>query len=46
MIPPDDRRGTYPPKIIPHREARDRALAALAKRAPRVGLDRGHGQSR
>lgn len=29
--PPDDRRGTYPAKIIGHREARDRALAALAK---------------
>ena len=27
--PDDDRRGDYPPKIIPHREARDRALAAL-----------------
>jgi len=28
--PPDDRRGTYPRKIIGHREARERALAALA----------------
>lgn len=26
--PPDDRRGTYPVKIIDHREARERALAA------------------
>ena len=29
--PPDDLRGAYPPKIIGHREARERALAALAK---------------
>ena len=29
--PPDDKRGIYPPKIIGHREARERALAALAK---------------
>ena len=28
--PPDDRRGIYPAKIIGHREARERALAALA----------------
>ena len=28
--PADDRRGDYPVKIIGHREARDRALAALA----------------
>ena len=28
--PPDDQRGTYPRKIIGHREARERALAALA----------------
>ena len=28
--PADDRRGAYPAKIIGHREARDRALAALA----------------
>ena len=28
--PPDDRRGAYPRKIIGHREARERALAALA----------------
>ena len=28
--PPDDRRGAYPTKIIGHREARERALAALA----------------
>ncbi len=26
--PPDDKRGDYPPKIIGHKEARDRALAA------------------
>lgn len=29
--PPDDVRGLYPAKIVGHREARDRALAALAK---------------
>ena len=29
--PPDERRGTYPRQIIGHREARERALAALAK---------------
>ncbi|WP_324808713.1 deoxyribodipyrimidine photo-lyase [Sphingomonas sp. LY29] len=29
--PPDDRRGDYPVKIVGHREARERALAALAK---------------
>ena len=29
--PADDRRGGYPAKIIGHREARERALAALAK---------------
>ena len=29
--PPDEMRGDYPPKIIGHREARERALAALAK---------------
>ena len=29
--PPDDRRGRYPSKIVEHREARERALAALAK---------------
>ena len=29
--PPDDKRGKYPAKIIEHREARERALAALAK---------------
>ena len=29
--PPDEVRGAYPPKIIGHREARERALAALAK---------------
>ncbi len=29
--PPDNKRGDYPPKIIGHREARERALAALAK---------------
>ena len=28
--PPDDQRGAYPRKIIGHREARERALAALA----------------
>ena len=28
--PPDHQRGRYPPKIIDHREARERALAALA----------------
>ncbi|WP_037502053.1 cryptochrome/photolyase family protein [Sphingomonas jaspsi] len=28
--PPDDKRGTYPKKIIDHRDARARALAALA----------------
>jgi len=28
--PPDDQRGAYPMKIIEHREARERALAALA----------------
>ena len=28
--PPDDKRGAYPRKIIGHREARERALAALA----------------
>nr|WP_294847165.1 deoxyribodipyrimidine photo-lyase [uncultured Sphingomonas sp.] len=28
--PSDDQRGAYPPKMIGHREARDRALAALA----------------
>ena len=28
--PPDDQRGTYPRKLIGHREARERALAALA----------------
>ena len=29
--PPDELRGDYPPKIIGHRDARERALAALAK---------------
>ena len=29
--PADDRRGAYPPRLIGHREARDRALSALAK---------------
>lgn len=29
--PPDEQRGDYPSKIIGHREARERALAALAK---------------
>ena len=29
--PPDAKRGAYPTKIIGHREARERALAALAK---------------
>ena len=29
--PADAKRGNYPPKIIGHREARERALAALAK---------------
>ncbi len=29
--PPDEMRGDYPPKIIGHREARERALAALSK---------------
>ncbi len=29
--PPDDRRGDYPVKIVGHRAARERALAALAK---------------
>ena len=29
--PPDEVRGAYPRKIIGHREARERALAALAK---------------
>ncbi|MCY7270772.1 MAG: DNA photolyase family protein [Sphingomonas bacterium] len=28
--PPDDKRGAYPAKVIEHREARTRALAALA----------------
>ncbi len=28
--PPDNKRGTYPRKIVGHREARERALAALA----------------
>ena len=28
--PSDDRRGAYPPRIVEHREARNRALAALA----------------
>ncbi len=28
--PPDDQRGGYPPKIIGHREARERALAAYS----------------
>ena len=28
--PPEDKRGDYPPKIIGHREARERALAALS----------------
>ncbi len=28
--PPNDKRGDYPPKIIDHREARERALAAFA----------------
>ncbi len=28
--PPDEQRGTYPSKIIGHREARERALSALA----------------
>jgi deoxyribodipyrimidine photo-lyase len=29
--PPDDKRGAYPHKIVDHREARERALDALAK---------------
>ena len=43
--PADEDRGVYPLKIIGHREARDRALAALAKSAPRQDRQ-SDGQSR